>query len=197
MFWSKLCKSTWNCAWNLTFAVFISPIVWNMCENLPYESVYFKELHNEQECYWATINRAGAAVVSTIPRLHNLTSAWPVMLLANQSTFGMNNVSFEVNFRERKILKYIHVKMALWLPFVASVTCSRYQIAFKWSVKFWLQLFSIRWDGKYLNGWNFYLGILQFQENWAGRNLIHNELACVFTAHYASKNKYRLKWTTR
>ena len=24
-------------------------------------------------------------------------------------------------------------------PFVASVTCSRYQIEFKWSVKFWLQ----------------------------------------------------------
>ena len=24
-------------------------------------------------------------------------------------------------------------------PFVASVTCSRYQIAFKWSVNFWLQ----------------------------------------------------------
>ena len=37
-----------------------------MCENLPYESVYFKELHNEQECYWRTIYRAGAAVVSTI-----------------------------------------------------------------------------------------------------------------------------------
>ena len=28
-----------------------SPIVWNMCENLHYESVYFKELHNEQEYY--------------------------------------------------------------------------------------------------------------------------------------------------
>ena len=69
MFWSKLCKSTWNCAWNLVFPVFISPIVWNMCENLPYESVYFKELHNEQECYWPTIYRAGAAVVSTITRL--------------------------------------------------------------------------------------------------------------------------------
>ena len=66
MFWSKLCKSSWNCAWNLAFPVFISPIVWNMCENLPYESVYFKELHNEQECYWPTIYRAGAAVVSTI-----------------------------------------------------------------------------------------------------------------------------------
>ena len=26
--------------------VFISLIVWNMCENLRYESVYFKELHN-------------------------------------------------------------------------------------------------------------------------------------------------------
>ena len=24
-------------------------------------------------------------------------------------------------------------------PFFASVTCSRYQIAFKWSVNFWLQ----------------------------------------------------------
>ena len=26
-------------------------IVWSMCENLPYESVYFKELHNQQEYY--------------------------------------------------------------------------------------------------------------------------------------------------
>ena len=59
-------------------------------------------------------------------------------------------------------------------PFVASVTCSRYQIAFKWSVNFWLQLFSIRWDGKYFNGWNFSLKILQIQENWAGRNFITN-----------------------
>ena len=31
--------------------VFISPIVWNMCENIHYESVYFKELHNQQEYY--------------------------------------------------------------------------------------------------------------------------------------------------
>ena len=44
----------------------ISPLVWNTCENLHYESVYFKELHNEQEYYWPTIHRAGAAVVSTI-----------------------------------------------------------------------------------------------------------------------------------
>ena len=66
MFWSKLCKSTWNCAWNLAFPVFISPIVWNTCENLHYESVYFKELHNDQAYYWPTIYRAGTAVVSTI-----------------------------------------------------------------------------------------------------------------------------------
>ena len=67
MFWSKLCKSNWNCAWNLVFPVFISPIVWTMCKNLHnYESVYFKELHNKQENYWATIYRAGAAVMSTI-----------------------------------------------------------------------------------------------------------------------------------
>ena len=67
-------------------------------------------------------------------------------------------------------------ELIIWIvnPLVASVTCSRYQIAFKWSVNFWLQLFSIRWDGKYFNGWNFYLGILQIQENWAGRNFITN-----------------------
>ena len=31
------------------FSVFISPIGWNKCEHLYYESVYFKELHKEQE----------------------------------------------------------------------------------------------------------------------------------------------------
>ena len=30
---------------------FISPIVWNMCEHLHYELVYFKEIHKEQEYY--------------------------------------------------------------------------------------------------------------------------------------------------
>ena len=79
-------------------------------------------------------------------------------------------------------------------PFVASVTCSRYQIAFKWSMNFWRQLFSIRWDGKYFNGWNCYLGILQIPKNWA-RSKFYNEQAYVFTAHYASK-KCRLKSTT-
>ena len=39
MFWSKLYKSNWKCAWNLAFTVFISLIVRNMCENLHYESV--------------------------------------------------------------------------------------------------------------------------------------------------------------
>ena len=33
------------------FPVFISPIVWNMCEHLHYESAYFKEVHKEQEYY--------------------------------------------------------------------------------------------------------------------------------------------------
>ena len=48
------------------FPVYIPPIVWNMCENLHHETVYFKELHNEQEYYLPTIYRMGAAVVSTI-----------------------------------------------------------------------------------------------------------------------------------
>ena len=41
------------------------PIVWNMCGNLQYESVYFKELHKDQD----TIDRQhreGAAVVSRL-----------------------------------------------------------------------------------------------------------------------------------
>ena len=44
-------------AWKLAFPiqVFISLLVCNMCENLYesvyYESVYFKELHNDQEYY--------------------------------------------------------------------------------------------------------------------------------------------------
>ena len=42
----------------------IRPIVWNMCENLHCGSVYFKGLHNDQEYYWPTISRAGAAVAS-------------------------------------------------------------------------------------------------------------------------------------
>ena len=67
MFWSKLFKSNWSCAWNLGFPVFISPIVWNMCENLHYESVYCKELLRDQEYCWPT--RAGGAAARS-PALH-------------------------------------------------------------------------------------------------------------------------------
>ena len=63
--YSRNWESNWMSPCNLAF-VFISPIVWNMCENLRYESVYFEELHNDQEYYWPTIYRAGKAVVSTI-----------------------------------------------------------------------------------------------------------------------------------
>ena len=58
---SLFCRSSFSrssfsrqLAWNLAFPLFISPIVWNMCENLHYchyESVYFKELRNQQEYY--------------------------------------------------------------------------------------------------------------------------------------------------
>ena len=117
MFWSKLCKLTWNCAWNLAFSVFISPIVWNMCENLPYELVYFKELHNEQECYWARINRAGAAVVTTITSLDNLTSAWCVILLANQHLPYRNQLLVRIMSLLKSILgegKFLSMSMFRW-----------------------------------------------------------------------------------
>ena len=64
--WWKASALTGTAPSLLPIYVFITPFVWNMCENLRYESVYFKELHNEQECYWPTIYRAGTAVVSTI-----------------------------------------------------------------------------------------------------------------------------------
>ena len=35
-------KSNRNCAWNLAFPEFISPIVWNMCEHLHYEIGIFQ-----------------------------------------------------------------------------------------------------------------------------------------------------------
>ena len=60
MFLSKLCKSSRNCAWNLAFPVFISPIVWNVC----YESNGY--ISKSYSLHWKTIYRAGTAVVSTI-----------------------------------------------------------------------------------------------------------------------------------
>ena len=30
-----------------------------------------------------------------------------------ESNFGANNVSFKINFRKKKIFKYVHVQMAL------------------------------------------------------------------------------------
>ena len=101
MFWSKLCKSNWNCAWNFAFPVFISPIVWNMCENLHYESVYFKELNNEQEYYWPTIYRAGAAVVSTV-----ITSCYSFLLLRWNA--GLFFVCFQIRVRKNWTEVFFH-----------------------------------------------------------------------------------------
>ena len=53
------------------------------------------------------------------PNLHNLTSALTCHVISQsaftrrESNFGGNNVSFEINFREKKIFKYVHVQMAL------------------------------------------------------------------------------------
>ena len=101
--------------------------------------------------------------------LHELKRAVKAKIAQNNSQLSEGGITVKPGQDS------IH-ELIIWKvnPFVASVTCSRYQIAFKWSVNFWLQLFSIRWDGKYFNGWNFYLGILQIQENWAGRNFITN-----------------------
>ena len=59
--------------------------------------------------------------------------------------------------------------------FVASVTCSRYQMVFKWSVNFLLQFLV-------------YDEMENLSMDEMSRQKFHNELACVFTAYYASKN---------
>ena len=71
MFWSKLCKSNRNCAWNLAF---ISCIYLTYCMEYVWTSslwigIFQRAIHNEQEYFWPTIYRAGAAVVSTITSL--------------------------------------------------------------------------------------------------------------------------------
>ena len=65
---------------------------------------------------------------------------------------------------------------------VASVTCSRYQIAFKWSVNF---KYTMRWK---IFQWMKFLFRHPSNSRKLSRQKFHNELACVFTAHYVSKN---------
>ena len=66
------------------FPVYISPVVWNMCEHLYYESVYFKELHKD--------------VVSTITSIfiNDLKYAVPdvsLRLYADDTTLYTSDVS--------------------------------------------------------------------------------------------------------
>ena len=64
-----------------------------MCENLHYESVYFKELHNQQEYYSDRqyIYSAGAAVVSTITSNNNNNNNFKTLLYSGKC-FGFWDV---------------------------------------------------------------------------------------------------------
>ena len=57
--------------------------MYGICVNIfIMKSVYFKELHNEQEYYCPTIYRAGAAVVSTITRSDILNNKVSVSVIS-------------------------------------------------------------------------------------------------------------------
>ena len=71
--------------------------------------------------------------------------------------------------------------------FFASITCSQYQIAFKWSVNFWLQ-FLVYDEMENISMDEISLFTFFKLARKLSRQKFHNELACVFTAHYASKN---------
>ena len=87
------------------FPVFISPIVWNMCEHLNYESVYFKEVHNDQEYHRPTIYRAGAAVVSTITSLLNsdetIQMYYKIEVIKNQQCVKNTRSSIKQQLQEK------------------------------------------------------------------------------------------------
>ena len=81
-----------------------------------------------------------------------------------------------------------------WIDYLKSESicpfCNLYLVSncIQGLVNFWLQLFSIQWDGKYFNGWNCYL-----QHSSNSRKLswlkFHNELiVCLSTAPCPSKN---------
>ena len=68
MFWSKLCKSTETVHGTLRFR-YLSHLLFGICVKSSLWIGIFQRaewVHNVQECYWPTIYRAGAAVVSTI-----------------------------------------------------------------------------------------------------------------------------------
>ena len=90
----------------LHFLFLLSPIVWNMCENLHYESLYFKELHNNQEYYWPTICRAGTAVVSSITSisLNNIN-------IIHEILQGLKAGSGQPNWSWRSLWVYITLTM--------------------------------------------------------------------------------------
>ena len=77
-----------------------------MCENLHYESVYFKELHNQQEYCWPTIYRTGEAVVSTITSLRVMSALTFLLFKLNtlhKAGKTVDNTQKHLNWLEWKI----------------------------------------------------------------------------------------------
>ena len=74
MLWSKLCKSAWispeSMHGTLRF-LFLSHILYGICIKIfNYESVYFKELRNDQEYFWPTkVIQGGSALALTTSSL--------------------------------------------------------------------------------------------------------------------------------
>ena len=71
------CVSCFSCVFTLTYQTYCM----EYRENLHCESVYFKELHNDQECYWPTISRAGAAVVLSITTITGINKRGLILAL--------------------------------------------------------------------------------------------------------------------
>ena len=143
------------------FPVFNSPIAWNMCENLHYESAYFKELHKEQEyrggCsvnyyWWYIVYGVAFAIIKKL-----LPYKWvSVGLLKTPSQ----------NSKEISVLQ--GSKLNKYLPFAGLPRCkklwrfslfSSYYFPWLYCVDFSVaSLYSLFYDSREFHRFGFYFG---------------------------------------
>ena len=115
MFWSKLCKLNWNCAWNLAFPVL------TYCMEYVWKSSLWIGIF--QEYYWPTIYRAGAAVVSTITSNSIFSTLWSTVDYLSPNERCFNLVRFQVQITANPGIRYpVPVKTLLRDTFFSSFT---------------------------------------------------------------------------
>ena len=101
---------------------------------------------------------------------HELKSVVKAKAAQNNSQVSEGGITVNPHSRFHSWIDYLKVNL-----FVTSVTCRQYQIAFKWSVNFWLQF--LVYDGmENISMDEISIQTFFIQENWASRNFMMNLL---------------------